>query len=175
MPIYRGKEQDFSVPDGFTELILLNSLGLVVFRDELWGETRGQLGRVNAGLSIQNLANKIDRMSEGELEQFINSVSQDRGIHSGRLELTFEHGHVSSREFAVEILAHHFNVGAEVLAGLGEQDVLARMETLPGNQGEGFRKRMLREGRLQKFRSGDIPPGAVVHLMSDGTLFQIVG
>lgn len=174
MPIHRGKEQGFSVPNGFAELMLPNNLELVVFKDEIWQETNGQLGRVNVGLSIRNLANRIDSMSDGELREFISAVSQDRGIHSGRLELTFKHGHVSPTEFAIEILAHHFNVGAEVLTGLGEQDVLTRMETLPGNQGEGFRKRMLREGRLQKFVSGDIPPGAVLHLMSNGTLFQVI-
>lgn len=174
MPIHREEKADFSISDGFAELMLPNNLELVVFKDEIWEETNGQLGRVNVGLSIHNLASRINSMSDGELQRLINAVSQDKGIHSDRLELTFKHGHVSPTEFAIEILAHHFNVGAEVLTGLGEQDVLTRMETLPGNQGEGFRKRMLRENRLQKFTSGDIPAGAVLHLMSDGTLFQIV-
>ncbi|KKS80247.1 MAG: hypothetical protein UV54_C0012G0008 [Candidatus Beckwithbacteria bacterium GW2011_GWA2_43_10] len=77
MTIYRGREGEFARPDGFAELTLPNQLGLVVYEDELWEETRGTLGRVN-------------------------------------------------------ILAHYFNVGAEVLVGLGERDVLTYLDNLPG-------------------------------------------
>ena len=175
MPIRREDGSHFDRPEGFAELVLGNQLGLVVFEDELWEETRGQLGRVNVSLSIQSVKTAIDHMDNKQLEGFIKGISQEKGIHSGRLELTLEHGIRSSHEYAINILAHHFNVGAEVLTALGERDVFTMLGHLPGKQGEGFKQRMIREGRLQHVISGDIPEGSTVHLMSDGTLFQVTG
>ena len=175
MPIYRGKESEFSTPKGFAELLLDNHISLAVYQDELWEETSGRISRVNVALSISSVASQIDRMDDEQLRQFVSEITQDRGIHSGRLELTLDHGQVSSQEFAIKVLAHHFNVGAEVLSSLGERDIFTIMDSFPGNQGAGFRQRILREGRLQHVVSGDIPKGATVHLMSNGTLFQVMG
>jgi len=175
MPIIRReRESEFRNPHGFAEISAENGLPLIIHTDELWEEFNGTQGRVNIGLSIARLAFLIDHLDDAGLTQLVRKVSKNKGIHRGRLELTLEHVHVSSVDFAVKILAHHFNVGAEVLVGLGTQDVFSKLANLPGSQAEGFRMRMLREGRFQEIPMWDVPVGQIVHLLSNGTLFQVI-
>lgn len=49
-------------------------------------------------------------MDDNQLRQFITGISEEKGIHSGRLELTLEVGYRSSYEYAINILAHYFNI-----------------------------------------------------------------
>ena len=140
--------------------------------DDILMRSEGELGRVCIPQTIKTLESKLAQISQIELEKFIESVSEDRGIHSGRLELTLKYGHPSYNELAWKILAHHFAIGDEALTGLLGNNIFRNM---PENQAVGFKKRLMREGRLEKKPIGslkDLKPNST-HLLSNKKILFI--
>ena len=145
-------------------------LELLVHRDEIWEETRGTLGRVNVGSTVQWLAQQIERMDKTKRMQLAQRVSQDRGFHSGRLELDVEYGHSTPEQFATKILAHRFDISEEVLLVAGQADIF---QLIPPAQAGGLKIRL--KDRFMEVVSDDIDPGDTIHLLSDGKLVKVVG
>lgn len=149
-----------------------NGLTYVCHVDDIFLRSEGMLGRVSIPQSVDLLTAQLEGMDTEELARFVDQVSQDRGIHSGRLELSIKYGHPTSHELAWDVLAHNFDMGEEALIGLSGENIY---KNIPKPQAEGLLERLKSNGRLNvvKFGLYEGLQQNSTHLLSSGNILMI--
>lgn len=144
-------EQDPEIVGDMAHINAPNGLTYVCHIDDIFLRSEGRLGRVGIPQSVELLTSQIEDMDGEELARFVESISEDRGVHSGRLGLSLQYNHPTSYELAWNILAHHFDMGKEALIGLSTGNNLSNM---PPNQADGLIKRLRKGDKLKEVRYG---------------------
>ncbi|MBI4973112.1 hypothetical protein HZC27_00665 [Candidatus Roizmanbacteria bacterium] len=149
-----------------------NGLTYVCYVDDIFLRAEGMLGRVSIPQSVDLLTTEIENMDGNELARFVEQISEDRGIHSGRLALSLKYNHPTSDELAWNILAHHFNMSKEALICLSTEN---NFRNMPPAQAEGLIQRLSRNGRLEVVQKGlynGLKPNST-HLLSNRKILVI--
>lgn len=149
--IVNDYQADVEVHGDFAHIQGPYGLTYVCIVDDILRRSEGRLGRVSIAKSIDLLASQIGKMSQGELFEFADNISEERGIHSGRLQLTLKYGHASPNEFAWEVLAHHCDLGQESLRGLMNGNIFSNISEV---QARGLQSRLKRTSRLEIINNG---------------------
>jgi hypothetical protein len=139
------------IHSGFADIQGPNGLTYVCVVDDIFLRSEGELGRVDISRSIDLLSSMLEKMDPSKLQRFINDVSEERGIHSGRLQLTLKYGHATSYELAWEVFAHHCDLGQESLRGLLNGNIFSNISK---NQASGLQERLRRTNRLEIINNG---------------------
>ncbi|OGG04401.1 hypothetical protein A2Z33_04490 [Candidatus Gottesmanbacteria bacterium RBG_16_52_11] len=163
--IIRHSDSDIVLP----VMELPNSLRLVVYADEIWEDTGGQMGRVNVSASIGYIGSQLAALDRRCWPSLVIKLMTERDFHSGQMMMYAASSATTPGKMAALILAHHFGISRDVLTNLGNADSLG---VSPG-QREGFLKRLEEEARSAQFISGDLEAAASYHLLSDGRIFTV--
>ncbi len=168
----KNYKPDVKIESYFAYIEGPNGLTYVCVNDDILQRSEGELGRVSISQSVQLLTSQLAGMDKDELTRFIQGVSEDRGIHGGRLELSIKYGHPTSHELAMDVFAHHFDVGEEALIGLSGGNIF---RNIPRGQAEGLLGRLERSDRLEVVKYGlyaGLKPNST-HLLSNRKILVV--